>query len=143
MNNAAQLWSIFLVSAKNKSNFKDLRVEESFWTKKQSCNLSKVDIKKWRPFFDFVCFNGCHFTQPGFTQISVVGISNFLAFLTCLMVPIKISCHLSRHNFLLHSTLKNYTVIPLFFLYFALKKQIISHSKHCCCHTVFLYHAAM
>ena len=26
------------------------------------------------------------------------------------MVPIKISCHLSRHNFLLHSNLKNCTV---------------------------------
>ena len=35
-------------------------MDESFWTKKQSCKFSKVDIKKWRPFFDFVCFNGCH-----------------------------------------------------------------------------------
>ena len=27
------------------------------------------------------------------------------------MVPIKISCYLSRHNFFLHGTLKNYTVL--------------------------------
>ena len=37
-------------------DFRTIRVEESFWPKKQSCNLSKVDIKKWRLFFDFVCF---------------------------------------------------------------------------------------
>ena len=36
-------------------------MDESFWTKKQSCKLSKVDIKKWHSFFVFVCFNGCHF----------------------------------------------------------------------------------
>ena len=36
-------------------------MEESFWTKKQSCKLLKVDIKKWRPFFVFVRFNGRHF----------------------------------------------------------------------------------
>ena len=36
-------------------------MEDSFWTKKQSCKLSKVDIKKWRSFFVFVCFNGRHF----------------------------------------------------------------------------------
>ena len=40
--------------------FTTFRVSESFWTKKQSCKFSKVDIKKWRPFFDFVCFNGRH-----------------------------------------------------------------------------------
>ena len=36
-------------------------MEESFWTKKQSCKLLKVDITKWHPFFVFVCFNGRHF----------------------------------------------------------------------------------
>jgi len=61
--------------------------------------------------YDLFHFKGCHFTLPGFIQISVVGISNFLAFLTCLMIPIKISCHLSRHNFLLRGALKNCTVI--------------------------------
>ena len=42
--------------------FRTFRVEESFWTKKQSCKLWKVGIEKCRPFFDFVCFNRCHFT---------------------------------------------------------------------------------
>ena len=41
--------------------------------------------------FDFVCFGGFHFTQSRFTQISV-GILIFLAFWTCLMVSIKMSC---------------------------------------------------
>ena len=36
--------------------FRTFRVAESFWTKKQSCKFSKVDIM----FFDFVCFNGRH-----------------------------------------------------------------------------------
>ncbi len=40
--------------------FRTFREEESFWTKKQSCKFSKVDIMKWRLFFDFVCFDGCH-----------------------------------------------------------------------------------
>ena len=40
---------------------RSLRVEESFWTKKQSCKLLKVDITKWRPFFVFVCFNDAIF----------------------------------------------------------------------------------
>ena len=35
-------------------------MDESFWTKKQSCKFSKVDVKKCHPFFDFVCFNGRH-----------------------------------------------------------------------------------
>ena len=42
--------------------FRTFRVEESFWTKKQSCKFSKVGIMKWRPLFDFVRFNGRHFT---------------------------------------------------------------------------------
>ncbi len=44
------------------------RVEESFWTKKQSCKLSKVDMTKWRPFFVFVCFNGRHFLNPKISE---------------------------------------------------------------------------
>ena len=54
---------MFLIMAQPKTNcnFRTFRVEESFWTKKQSCKLLKVDITKWRPFFVFVCFNGCHF----------------------------------------------------------------------------------
>ena len=57
---SANLIYIALAQPKTNCNLKTLRVEESFWTKKQSCNLSKVDIKNWRPFFEFVCFNGCH-----------------------------------------------------------------------------------
>ena len=91
-------------------NFKTFRVEGSLSQKAKLYN-PKIWNRKVAFVFDFVCFTGCHFTQPGFTQISIVGILNFLAFLTCLMVPIKISCHLSRHIFLLHGTLNNYTVI--------------------------------
>ena len=36
--------------------FRTFRVEESFWTKKQSCNLSKICTKKWRLFFWFCLF---------------------------------------------------------------------------------------
>ena len=43
-------------------------MNESFWAKKQSWKLSKVDVKKWRSFFVFVRFNGRHFTQSGFTK---------------------------------------------------------------------------
>ena len=53
---------------------------ESFWTKKQSCKFSKVDIMKWRPFFDFVCFNGHHilklwYLSRGWGKYLVFGIS--------------------------------------------------------------------
>ena len=53
---------MFLIMAepKTKCIFRSFKVDESFWTKKQSCKFSKVDIKKWCPFFDFVCFNGRH-----------------------------------------------------------------------------------
>ena len=44
---------------------------------------------------------------------------NFKSFsnLNCLMVLMKISCHLSRHNFLLYGTLKNYTVVCICMTY--------------------------
>ena len=58
--------------------FRTFRVEESFWTKKQSCNLSKVDIKKWRPFFDFVCFNGCHILKLRYLRRDSMEFQNFL-----------------------------------------------------------------
>ena len=53
---------MFLIMAQPKTNciFRTFRVDESFCTKKQSCKFSKVDIKKWCPFFNFVCFNGRH-----------------------------------------------------------------------------------
>ena len=55
---------MFLIMAQPKTNcnFRTFRVEESFWTKKQSCKLWKVGKKKCSPFFVFVRFNGCHFT---------------------------------------------------------------------------------
>ena len=43
-------------------NFRTFRVKESFWAKQQSCITLKVSLRKWCPFFVFVCFNGCHFT---------------------------------------------------------------------------------
>ena len=42
---------------------------ESFWTKKQSLKFSKVDIMKWRLFFDFVYFNGHHILKLRYLSI--------------------------------------------------------------------------
>ena len=53
-------------------------MDESFWTKKQSCKFSKVDIKKWRPFFDFVCFNGCHILKLRYLRRDSMEFQNFL-----------------------------------------------------------------
>ena len=54
---------MFHIMAQPKTNcvFRTFRVKESFWVKKQSCITLKVGIKKWRLFFDFVCFSGCQF----------------------------------------------------------------------------------
>ena len=52
LNNAdLNIVHFFLVSAKPNCVFMTFKVEESFWTKKQSCKSSKVDKTKWRPFF--------------------------------------------------------------------------------------------
>ena len=50
--------AMFLIMAQPKTNciFRTFRVTESFWTKKQSCKFSKVDIMKCRPFFWFCLF---------------------------------------------------------------------------------------
>ena len=53
-------------------------MEESFWTKKQSCKFSKVDTKKGRPFFDFVCFNGRHILKLRYLRRDSVEFQNFL-----------------------------------------------------------------
>ena len=53
-------------------------MNESFWTKKQSCKFSKVDIKKWRPFFDFVCFNGRHILKLRYLRRDSMEFQNFL-----------------------------------------------------------------
>ena len=38
-------------------------MKESFWAKEQSFITLKVYLRKWCPFFVFVCFSGCHFTK--------------------------------------------------------------------------------
>ena len=43
-------------------DFRIFRVKELFWVKQQSCITLKVSLRKLCPFFDFVCFSGCHFT---------------------------------------------------------------------------------
>ena len=53
-------------------------MDEFFWTKKQSCKFSKVDIKNWRPFFDFVCFNGCHILKLRYLRRDSMEFQNFL-----------------------------------------------------------------
>ena len=44
-----------------KCNFRTFGVNESFWAKQQSCITLKVSLRKWCPFFDFVCLSGRHF----------------------------------------------------------------------------------
>jgi len=63
-------------------------VKESFWTKKQSWTLSKVDIKKWRLFFVFVCLNGCHFPNHKISRNLTVRNLNFCSWWTqfCVMM---------------------------------------------------------
>ena len=48
------------------------RVDESFWTQKQSCITQKVGLEKWCLFFHFVCFNGRHFSKSRFTKNSTI-----------------------------------------------------------------------
>ena len=47
---------------KTKYILKTFKVEESLWNQKQSCLEWKIGLEKCCPFFDFVCFNGRHFT---------------------------------------------------------------------------------
>ena len=42
-------------------DFRTFGVNESFWTKQQSCITLKVSLRKCCPFFVFVCFNRHHF----------------------------------------------------------------------------------
>ena len=55
-------------SAEAKCDFRSFRAVESFWTKQQSFVSKKVGHQEWCPFFDFVCFSGCHFTKSGLFQ---------------------------------------------------------------------------
>ena len=72
--------AMFLIMAQPKTNyiFRTFRVAESFLTKKQICKFSKVDIMKWCPFFDFVCFNGCHILKLRYLIRDSMEFQNFL-----------------------------------------------------------------
>ena len=59
-------------SAEAKCDFRRFRAVKSFWTNQQSFISKKVDHQKWCPFFDFVCFSGCHFTKPDFAKNDMV-----------------------------------------------------------------------
>ena len=62
--------AMFLIIAHPKTNyiFRTFRVKIWLRAQKQSFLSSKVGLQKWCPFFVFVCFNGCHFTKPGFAK---------------------------------------------------------------------------
>ena len=52
-----------------------------FWTKQQSFISKKVGHQKWCPFFDFVCFSGCHFTKSGLFQKQIGHRGGFFGFM--------------------------------------------------------------
>ena len=97
--------AIFLIMAQPKTNcvFRTFRVKESFWTKKQSCITLKVGIKKWRLFFVFVCYSGCHFTWDGFTKkdnVQKIFFKYLHVCLTCLHIISKIWKYIMLLSFL-------------------------------------------
>ena len=71
---------LFDVDPETKYILRVFRVDESFWTQKQSCITQKVGLEKWCLFFDFVCFSGRHFTLPHFAKKDI-GKNFFLKFL--------------------------------------------------------------
>ena len=79
-----------------KCNFRTFGVNESFWTKQQSCITLKVSLRKWCPFFVFVCFSGCHFTQDGFTKKDNVQ-KIFFEFLHVFLTFLHNICFFQRH----------------------------------------------
>ena len=62
----AMFW--FDTQTKTKYILKTFRGEESLPDQKQSCISWKIGLKKCCLFFDFVCFNGCHFTLLDFAK---------------------------------------------------------------------------
>ena len=76
--------------------FRTFRVKESFWVKQQSCMTLKVSLQKWCPFFVFVCFSGCHFTQDGFTKKDNVQ-KIFFEFLHVFLTFLHNICFFQRH----------------------------------------------
>ena len=68
-------------SAEAKCDFRSFRAVKSFWTKQQSFMSKKVGHQKWCPFFDFVCFSGCHFTKSGLFQKQIGNRGGFFGFM--------------------------------------------------------------
>ena len=103
IQNIARMWAQCFISnlKKTKSIFRTFRVKESFWTKKQSWKLSKVDIKKWRPFFVFVCLNGCHFLNHKISRNLAVKIWNYCSWETQLGITMTKFIQLERGDFFL------------------------------------------
>ena len=81
--------------------FRTFRVKESFLTKKQNLTLSKVDIKKWRRFFIFVCLNGCHFLNHKISRNLTVRNLNFCPWTTQLCVTMTKFIQLERGDYFL------------------------------------------
>ena len=84
-------------------DFRTFRVKESFWAKQQSCITLKVSLRKWCPFFVFVCFSGCHFTQDGFTKkdnVQKIFFEFLHVFLTFLHIILKIWKYILLLSFL-------------------------------------------
>ena len=90
-----------LTSAETKCNFRSFRAVKSFWTKQQSFISKKVGHQKWCPFFDFVCFSGCHFTKSGLFQKQIGNRGVFLALCMYLMVIIDNSSLFCLYIFVL------------------------------------------
>ena len=60
-----QIWyAMFCFATHSRTNYilNTFRVEKSLQDLKQSCISWKIWLEMRCPFFDFVCFNGCHFT---------------------------------------------------------------------------------
>ena len=87
-----------------KSIKRTFEANESFWTKQQSCIILKVSLRKWCPFFVFVCFSGCHFTKIAKSGNSVGKWSVFLmicVYLNMLIDKSKaFSYYIFTHHFL-------------------------------------------
>ena len=68
-------------SAEAKCDFRSFRAVKSFWTNQQSFIPKKVGHQKWCPFFNFVCFNGCHFTKSSLFQKQIGNRGVFFGFM--------------------------------------------------------------
>ena len=71
----------FDIDTQTKYILRAIRVDESFWTQKQSCITRKIGLEKWCLFFYFVCFSGCHFTKSGLFQKQIGNRGGFFGFI--------------------------------------------------------------